>query len=238
MRSALGASRARLLRQLLTESLTLSVLGGALGLAVAAVGTHFIVKILPQNLPRATGIHLDWLVLCFTALISLASGILFGFAPALKMFKRNVQSTLRPGGRGISSANNRMQDSLVVFQMALALVLLIGAGLMIRSIVKLSNVDPGFRSGGVLTFGLEAPPEMSKAGPDAIRACLREAQHKVAMSPNMDDVISETLSSRRFAMAMLAVFTCTALLPASIARSTSGYGWRWARTAEMCFSVC
>jgi predicted lysophospholipase L1 biosynthesis ABC-type transport system permease subunit len=66
VRSALGASRARLLRQLLTESLTLSVLGGALGLAVAAVGTHFIVKILPQNLPRATGIHLDWLVLCFT----------------------------------------------------------------------------------------------------------------------------------------------------------------------------
>jgi hypothetical protein len=134
--------------------MTLSVLGGVLGLALAALGTRIIVKMLPENLPRETGIHIDWLVLCFTALISLASGILFGFAPALKMFKRDVQSTLRLGGRSIGSANNRTQDSLVVFQMALALVLLIGAGLMIRSMVKLSNIDPGFHSRGVLTFGL------------------------------------------------------------------------------------
>jgi predicted permease len=188
VRSALGASRARLLRQLLTESLTLSVLGGVLGLTLAALGTRIIVKMLPPDLPRTAGIHIDWLVLCFTALISLASGILFGFAPALNMFKRDVQSTLRSGGRSIGSANNRTQDSLVVFQMALALVLLIGAGLMIRSMVKLSNVDPGFRSRGVLTFGLEAPPAMSGAGPDAIRAYLREAQRKIAMTPDIEAV--------------------------------------------------
>jgi predicted permease len=188
VRSALGASRARLLRQLLTESLTLSVLGGVLGLALAALGTRVIVKMLPQDLPQATGIHINWLVLCFTVLISLASGILFGFAPAFKMFKRNVQSTLRSGGRGGSSANSRMQDSLVVFQMALALVLLIGAGLMIRSMVILSSVDPGFQPRGVLTFGLEAPPAMSNAGPDAIRAYLREARSRIAATPDIEAV--------------------------------------------------
>lgn len=188
VRSALGASRGRLLRQLLTESLTLSVLGGALGVALAAEGTHVIVKMLPRDLPRAVGIHLNWLVLCFTALISLTSGILFGFAPALRMFKRNVQSTLRSGSRSIGGANHRMQDSLVILQMALALVLLIGAGLMIRSMVKLSNVDPGFRSRGVLTFGLEAPPAMTGAGTDAARAYLREAQRRIAMTPDVEAV--------------------------------------------------
>jgi len=188
VRSALGASPARLLRQLLTESLTLSMLGGALGLMLAALGTHVIVKMLPQDLPRASGVHLNGLVLCFTALISIASGILFGFAPALRMFRRNVQSTLRSGGRGIGSAHHRMQDSLVILQMALALVLLIGAGLMIRSMAKLSNVDPGFHSKGVLTFGVEAPPGMRGAGPDAARAYLREAQRRIAMTPDIEAV--------------------------------------------------
>jgi putative ABC transport system permease protein len=188
VRSALGAGRARLLRQLLTESLTLSALGGVLGLALAALWTRIIVKMLPSDLPRAAGVHVDWLVLCFTAIISLASGILFGFAPALKMFKKDVQSTLRSGGRSIGSAKNRTQDSLVVFQMALALVLLIGAGLMIRSMVKLSNVDPGFHSRGVLTFGLEAPPTISAAGPDAIRSYLRDAQRKIATTPDIEAV--------------------------------------------------
>jgi predicted permease len=188
VRSALGASRARLLRQLLTESLTLSVLGGALGLALAAVGTRVIVKMMPQDLPRVEEIHLNWLVLCFTALISLASGVLFGFAPALRMFKQNVLGTLRSGSRSISGANHRTQDTLVILQMALALVLLIGAGLMIRSMFKLSNVDPGFHSRGVLTFGLEAPPSMRGAGPEATRAYLREAQHRVAMTPDIEAV--------------------------------------------------
>ncbi|MBB5344398.1 ABC transporter permease [Tunturibacter empetritectus] len=188
VRSALGASRGRLLRQLLTESLILSVLGGGLGLVLAAVGTQALVKMLPQGLPRAAEIHLSWLVLCFTALISLASGTLFGFAPAMKMFKQNVQSALKSGGRGTGVASHRMQDSLVILQMASALVLLIGAGLMIRSMVKLSNVDPGFRSKGVMTFGLEAAPEMKGASPDAMRAYLREAQRRTALTPDVEAV--------------------------------------------------
>ena len=188
VRSALGASRARLLRQLLTESLTLSLLGGVLGVALAALGTHLLTNMLPRGLPRAAEIHLNSLVLCFTALISLASGILFGLAPALKMFGRNIQSTLRSGGRSIGSSNHRMQDALVILQMALALVLLIGAGLMIRSMAKLSYVDTGFQSKGVLTFGLEAPPAMRGAGPAAIRAYLREAQHRIATTPDIEAV--------------------------------------------------
>jgi predicted permease len=188
VRSALGASRQRLLRQLLTESVTLSLMGGALGLLLAAIGTPAMVTILPRDLPRAAGVHLNWLVLCFTALISLVSGILFGFAPALKMFNRDVQSTLKSGARGAGSASHRTQDALVVLQMAMALVLLIGAGLMMRSMVNLSNVDPGFRARGVLAFGLEAPPSMKDADPDAVRAYLREAQHRIAATSDIDAV--------------------------------------------------
>ncbi|MGI8770686.1 MAG: ADOP family duplicated permease [Acidobacteriaceae bacterium] len=186
VRSALGASRARLLRQLLTESVMLSMMGGALGLLLAGLGTQAIVKLLPEDLPRAMEIHLSLPVLCFTALISLASGTLFGLAPARKMFRQNVQHTLKEGGRGASGANHRTQDSLVVFQMAAALVLLVGAGLMIRSLMKLSNVDPGFRPKGVLTFGLEPPPAMIGSSPDTARAYLREAQRRLSRTPDIE----------------------------------------------------
>ncbi len=186
VRAALGASRARIVRQLLTESVMLSLMGGALGLLLAELGTQAMVRLLPQDLPRAMEIHLSLPVLCFTALISVASGILFGLSPARKMFRQNVQHTLKEGGRGASGARHRTQDSLVIFQMASALVLLVGAGLMIRSLMKLSNVDPGFRPQGVLTFGLEPPPTMIGSSPDASRAYLREAQRRLSSTPDIE----------------------------------------------------
>jgi predicted permease len=185
VRSALGAGRIRLVRQLLTESVMLSAMGGALGLLLAALGTRAMLKLIPEDLPRAAEIHIDLPVLCFTIGVSLASGILFGLAPARKLFKQNVQDVLKAGGRSLSGAGHRMQDGLVIFQMASALVLLIGAGLMIRSLVNLSNIDPGFHPQGVLTFGLEGPSSLKAAGPEAQRAYLRAAQEKLGNTPGI-----------------------------------------------------
>jgi predicted permease len=150
-----------------------------------------MLKLIPRNLPRAGEIHIDLPVLCFTIGVSLASGILFGLAPAKKLFKLNMQDVLKAGGRSMSGASHRLQDGLVIFQMASALVLLIGAGLMIRSLVNLSNVDPGFHPEGVLTFGLEAPSSMKDAGPEAARAYLREAQRRMEEMP---DIAAASLS--------------------------------------------
>ncbi|QNI35104.1 ABC transporter permease [Alloacidobacterium dinghuense] len=188
VRSALGAGRSRLLRQLLTESLMLSLTGGAVGLMLAAWGTQVILHLLPRELPRAAEVHMSGTVLGFTLLISLASGTLFGLMPCVKVFRQNLQDTLKDGGRGTGGVRQRAQNWLVVVQMATTLVLLMGAGLMIRSLIKLSEVDTGFRSQGVLTFGLEAPPSMIGVGPDATRAYLRETNARIAATPGVDAV--------------------------------------------------
>jgi predicted permease len=188
VRSALGAGRTRLLRQLLTESLMLSLTGGLLGLLLASLGTRVILQLLPRQLPRAAEIHMSGMVLSFTLLVSLAAGTLFGMMPCLKIFRQNLQDTLKEGGRGAGGARQRAQNWLVVFQMATTLVLLVGAGLMIRSLEKLSEVDTGFRPRGVLTFGLEASPAMIGAGPEATRAYLREANARIAAAPGVDAV--------------------------------------------------
>jgi len=188
VRSALGAGRARLLRQLLTESLMLSLTGGLLGLLLASWGTQVILHLLPRELPRATEVHMSGIVLGFTLVISLASGTLFGLMPCLKVFRQNLQDTLKDGGRGVGGARQNAQNWLVVFQMATTLVLLVGAGLMIRSLVKLSEVNTGFQPRGVLTFGLEAPPSMIGVSPNATRAYLREANSKIASTPGVDAV--------------------------------------------------
>lgn len=138
VRLALGAGRTRILRQLLTESTLLGLAGGALGLSLAAWGTGAAIKLAPAALPRASAIHLSPLVLCFTVVISLGVGIFFGLLPAWRIAGQQPQSTLREGGRGGSGARHRAQDSLVIFEMAAALVLLAGAGLMIRSLLTLS----------------------------------------------------------------------------------------------------
>jgi predicted permease len=188
IRAALGASRARLLRQLLTESLLLALLGGGFGLLIAGWGTRAALSLLPTALPRATQIDVDARVLLFTLAISLLTGILAGLAPMLKSSQWQLSETLKEGGRGTSTGRSRTQGIFVAVEMALAVVLLVGAGLMIRSLNALWNVDPGFRPDNVLTFGLSLPPSMRTAAPEAIRANLRELNEAIGTMPGVQAV--------------------------------------------------
>src|SRR6267143_4512725 len=165
IRAALGAGRWRLLRQSLTESMLLALSGGLLGLVVAGWGTQVALRLLPATLPRAEEVRLDARVLFFALAISLITGILAGLVPAIKSSQWRLSETLKEGGRGASSGRVRAQSIFVAVEMALAFVLLIGAGLMIRSIAAIWNVDPGFRPDNVLTFGLSLSPSMNTASP-------------------------------------------------------------------------
>ncbi len=185
IRAALGAGRWRLLRQLLTESMLLAFAGGGLGLLLAAWGTRAAISALPAGLPRAEEIGLDARVLLFTFAISLLTGMLSGLAPALKTSPGRLSETLKEGGRSAGGGRHRAQGILVAVEMALALVLLIGAGLMIRSLNALWNVDPGFRPDNVLTFGLSFPPSMRTAKPEAVRANLRDLSDKLNSMPGV-----------------------------------------------------
>jgi predicted permease len=185
VRAALGATQGRVVRQLLTESVLLAFAGGGLGLLLAAWGTRAALGVLPAALPRAEQVGLDPHVLLFTAGISLLVGVLFGLTPALKTSQPDLHETLKQGGRGASGTRHRAQGVFVVVEMALALVLLVGAGLTIRSLVKLWNVDPGFSPHNVLTFGLSLPPSMIHASPDAIRAAFHDVDEKLAAVPGV-----------------------------------------------------
>ncbi|HYU98709.1 MAG TPA: ABC transporter permease [Pyrinomonadaceae bacterium] len=185
IRSALGAGRRRLLRQSLTESTLLGLAGGALGLIVAGWGTKLALAALPTTLPRAEEVGLDRRVLLFTFLISLLTGVLAGLVPALKISRNQITETLKEGARGTSGGRVRAQGIFVAVEMALALVLLIGAGLMIRSLTALWKVDPGFRADNVLTFGLTLPPAMANASPAAVRAALRDLSDKINTAPGV-----------------------------------------------------
>ncbi len=188
VRAALGAGKARLIRQLLTESVLLGILGGGFGLLLASWGTHAAIKALPATLPRAGEVGIDLRVLCFTASIALLAGILFGLAPALKISRTNVQDSLKAGRRGASRARKGAHGILVVVEMALALVLLIGAGLTLRSLVQLWNVDPGFNPQDVMVFGISLSPSILKESPAAIRAGFRTAESAISASPGVQAV--------------------------------------------------
>jgi predicted permease len=174
VRAALGASAWRVVRQLLTESVILAVSGGFLGLALAKWGTRAILAALPDTLPRAEEIGLDGRVLVFTLGISIVTGIVFGTVPALRMLRADLQETLKEGGRGLSGARSRTQSIFVAAEMGMALVLLIGAGLMVRSLHALWAVNPGFDPKNTLAFALSLTfPE--EPGADQVRAKYREA---------------------------------------------------------------
>jgi predicted permease len=188
IRAALGATQTRVLRQLLTESLLLAITAAGLGLILATWGTRAALGILPSALPRAEEIGLDARLLLFTIAISLMAGVLFGLTPAFRTSRKNVQSALQEGGRGGSGTSHRAQGVFIVTEMALALVLLAGAGLMIRSLMQLWRIDPGFNPHNVLTFGLSLPPSMMNATPEAIRAAFREVDDKFASIPGVQAV--------------------------------------------------
>ncbi|MEW6127980.1 MAG: ABC transporter permease [Acidobacteriota bacterium] len=159
IRTALGASRWRIIRQLITESLLLSVSGGMLGMLIAMWGTDLVLSLVPKGLPRAASIGFDASVLIFTTLISVVTGLLFGIAPALQISKTSLTQSLKEGGRSASGGaqHNRIRSVFVVAEVAIALTLLVTAGLLINSFFRLQNLKPGFETTNLLSFRLGLP---------------------------------------------------------------------------------
>ncbi len=194
IRSALGASQARMIRQLLTESVLLAIVGGALGLLLAWGGLKMLVGALPAALPRAGEVSLDAKVLFFTLLLSLLTGVIFGLAPALKATRINLQEVMKQSGRGSSGFRHRLQGTFVAAEMALALVLLVGAGLMVRTLGALWRVNPGFNPDHAITFSLAFPATSNTTSPET-RARLRNFDDKMLSIPGVQ-AVSVTLGSR------------------------------------------
>jgi len=194
VRAALGASRMRVIRQLLTESFLLAGLGGALGLLLAFLGTKAVLNSLPGALPRAGEISLDGRVLLFTMSLSLFAAVVFGLAPALRSSQVNLQEILKESGRGSSGARHGLQRIFVAVEVAMALVLLIGAGLMLRSLAALWRVDPGFNPSHAITFNLSMPSSSATTTAET-RARLRQFDDKMRSVPGVQ-AVSVTLGSR------------------------------------------
>lgn len=159
VRVALGARRLRLIRQFLTESLLLSTLGGVVGLAVAYIGLVLLKTFIPEDILQASEISIDLKVLGFTLFVSVATGLIFGLAPAIQALRFKQSETLKEGGRDAATGGSgkRLRSLLVTAEVAISLVLLIAAGLLINSFVRLRNVDPGFRSDNLLTMRIAMP---------------------------------------------------------------------------------
>jgi predicted permease len=184
IRSALGASRARMVRQLLTESVLLAVGGGVLGLGLAKLAVIVVVALAPASLPRADNIAVNLPVLLFAFGISLVVGILFGLAPALDSSSVDVQVSLKAGERGSTRAYPRTQSILVIVQMALTLVLLIGSGLLLRTILQLWKVNPGFDRQHVITFKVGLSPSLTKTA-STTRTAYRQLLDRIREIPGI-----------------------------------------------------
>src|SRR5690348_12441178 len=194
IRAALVASQARVIRQLLTESLLLAGLGGALGLLFAYWGTHVVLNSLPSAVPRASEVSMDSRVLIFTLGVSLFAGVFFGLAPALKTARVDLQEVLKESGRGASGVRHRLQGVFVVAEVAMALVLLVGAGLMIRTLASIWRLDPVFNPEHAITFSVSLPSAPTTSSADT-RARLRHFDNEMRSIPGVQ-AISVTLGSR------------------------------------------
>lgn len=184
IRAALGANRSRVVRQLLTESVLLSLAGGVLGVLIAVWGVRPLLAIMTGNLPRSENIGVNTSVLCFTLGVSIAVGILFGLAPALKSSKADLQTSLKEGGRGATSAHHRAQGSLLIVQMALTLVLLVGAGLLLRTIRHLWETNPGFDTQHLIAFKVGLSPSANKSGA-SIRISFQQLLERIRTIPGV-----------------------------------------------------
>jgi putative ABC transport system permease protein len=189
LRSALGASRLRIVRQMITESLLLAIFGGALGTLLAQVGVDLLVSLSPESIPRTVTVRVDAAVLLFTFAITLLTGLLFGLAPALRTLSVNQIEALKDGMRGGAEGalKNRTRSFLVIFESAVAVMLLVGAGLLVRSLIALQRVDPGFDSNNVLTMRLYLPPAKYDT-PEKTSNFLTEFQTRVSNLPGVETV--------------------------------------------------
>jgi len=168
VRLALGASRGRLVRQMLSESMLLSLIGGAAGIATAVGTLGFVLRFVPANVPRLNEVRIDWVVLAFALLISILTGLVFGLAPALHSAKAALSSAIREGGRGsgYSTKTGRLRDVLIVSELAFAVMLMVGAGLLLRTLRDLLQANPGFNPTQVVTANIQLPnPNESEADP-------------------------------------------------------------------------
>jgi putative ABC transport system permease protein len=189
IRAALGAGRTRIARQLLTESLVLSIIGGALGLLAAVWGVNLLVGFLPANLPRLNEIALDNRVLLFTLALSLLTSILFGLLPAIQSSSPRLNDNLKEGGKDVANiaSSNRIRNVFAIVEIALALVLLAGAGLMLRSFLKLQEVDPGFNSRNVITLQMQLPSVRYKEDAQ-IETYTNQLLEKIPTTPGVEAV--------------------------------------------------
>ncbi|MGB8128205.1 MAG: ABC transporter permease [Candidatus Angelobacter sp.] len=187
LRSALGAQRTRLARQLLTESIFLSLAGGIAGLAIAKLGIHAVLAMLEGNLRRSENVSLNGPVLLFVLLISIAVGILFGLVPIFKSLSPDMNDSLKQGSRG-SSGHHRTQHALVISQIALTLVLLAAASLLFRTIRDLWKTDPGFKTANLITFKIGR--SASNRTPAAIRSSYQQLMERIRSIPGVESADS------------------------------------------------
>ena len=178
VRRALGANRMQIVQQLITESVLLALAGGVLGLAMAKLVVSALLRVMPGSLPRVENIGVNASVLLFALAISTAVGILFGLVPAIKQANTDLQADLKEGGRGATAGHQRMQDVLAIVQIALALILLSGAGLLFRTIQNLWAVHPGFEAQHVITFRVGLSPAMTHTAA-ATRATYRQLTARI-----------------------------------------------------------
>jgi putative ABC transport system permease protein len=188
IRTALGAGRRRIVRQLLTESLVLAALGGAAGLLLAVWGVDLLLALAPRDLLGLNSLGVDYRVLAFTLGVSLLTGIIFGLAPALESSRLNLNEALKEGGRSGSGdgRSNRLRSLFVVAEIALALILLIGSGLMIKSFLKLQEVDPGFNAENLLSVKVLLPETKYKE-PYQLTAFFNQALARIRQLPGVKD---------------------------------------------------
>jgi predicted permease len=215
MRVALGAGRGRLVRQCLTESGVLGLSGGALGILLAAVGLRPFVAFWPGSLPRVEEIHLDWRVLLFAIFVSLLSGLGFGLAPSLRVPTRHLEQALRAGARSVTGSSRRLHGGFVISEIALAVVLLVSSGMLGRTLLHLSSLDPGVDIRNVLISRMALSPA-TLPNPARVRAAWQEVLDCARRVPGVQSIAIVDTVPMRQGTNQLGYWTAAALPPENL----------------------